>query len=48
MIGRFGRADLLKPAEEENLREWLVSNRVNKTGAGDGDPTTIEPLAKAS
>ena len=40
-------ADLLKPAAEESLREWLVSNRVNKTGAGDEEAATIEPLAKA-
>ena len=32
-------SELLKPAEEEKLQEWLVSNRVNRTGVGDDDTT---------
>ncbi len=41
--GEMG-ADKLGPAAEEALREWLVDRRINKTGAGDDDPTTIEPI----
>jgi hypothetical protein len=26
------------------LQEWTVSPRVNRSGAGDGDPALIEPL----
>jgi hypothetical protein len=26
------------------LQEWVVSSRVNKTGTGDDDPTTVEPF----
>jgi putative SOS response-associated peptidase YedK len=26
------------------LQEWIVSQRVNKTGQGDDDPTTVEPI----
>jgi putative SOS response-associated peptidase YedK len=37
-------ADALKPASEEVLREWLVSPRMNRTGFGDEDATTIEPI----
>ena len=39
--------EILKPAAEEALREWLVSRRVNKAGVGEDDPTIIEPLAGA-
>jgi len=38
----------LQLAAESALREWTVSTRVNKTGEGDDDPTTIEPLAKVA
>ncbi len=38
-------ADALKPAAESALREWPVSKRVNRTGAGDDDPTIIEENA---
>lgn len=37
--------EVLKPAPEYALREWMVSKRVNKTGVGDDDPTIIEPEA---
>lgn len=40
-----GGADLLKPATESALREWVVSNRVNKAGVGDDDPSLVEPAA---
>jgi hypothetical protein len=33
----------LRPAAEDALREWIVSRRVNKSGAGDDDPATIAP-----
>ena len=26
------------------LRQWIVSQRVNKSGAGDDEPSTIAPL----
>ena len=39
-----GGADLLKPLESA-LREWVVSNRVNKAGVGDDDPSLVEPAA---
>jgi putative SOS response-associated peptidase YedK len=38
-------ADALRPAAENALREWRVSKRVNRSGEGDDDPTTIEKLA---
>jgi hypothetical protein len=33
--------ELLCPAPESALREWLVSKRMNKTGIGDDDPTVL-------
>jgi putative SOS response-associated peptidase YedK len=33
---------LLKPAKDGRLRMWPVSQRVNRTGSGDDDPTLIE------
>ncbi len=39
--------DVLQPAAESALREWLVSRRVNKTGVGVDDPSIVEPLAEA-
>jgi putative SOS response-associated peptidase YedK len=38
-------ADALRPASEAALREWTVSPRVNRAGAGDDDPTTIAPVS---
>jgi len=38
----------LKCAPESALREWLVSPRLNRTGAGDDDPTIIKPPAAAA
>jgi putative SOS response-associated peptidase YedK len=35
--------EVLKPASEAALREWCVSPRLNRAGAGDDDPTLIEP-----
>ena len=34
--------DVLRPAAESALREWVVSDRVNRTGQGDDDPTLVE------
>jgi putative SOS response-associated peptidase YedK len=34
-------------AAESALREWPVSERLNKTGIGDDDPTIILPLDMA-
>jgi hypothetical protein len=36
---------LLRPAEEDRLRIWPVSRRVNKTGTSDDDPTLIDEVA---
>ena len=44
LTGKAGK-EVLRPAAESALREWVVSSRVNKTGAGDDDPTLIEPIA---
>jgi putative SOS response-associated peptidase YedK len=38
---------LLRPAPDDALREWIVSKRVNKAGAGDDDPALIEPIDHA-
>ena len=37
--------DILKPAAESALREWIVSNRVNRTGSGDHDPALVDAVA---
>ena len=37
--------EALRPASESALREWPVSQRVNRTGFGDDDPTIIERVA---
>ena len=38
---------LLQPVPEDALREWIVSKRVKKAGAGDDDPALIEPIEHA-
>lgn len=40
--GSGGKEILLRPPKD--MQEWIVSKRVNKTGVGDDDPTTIEPF----
>jgi putative SOS response-associated peptidase YedK len=35
---------LLHPPPEDALREWIVSTRVNRSGAGDDDNSLIEPV----
>ena len=42
--GTLGQ-ESLKPAAASALREWTVSKRVNRSGAGDDDPTIVEPVA---
>ena len=37
-------SDALKCAPESALREWPVSNRLNRAGEGDDDRAMIEPL----
>jgi putative SOS response-associated peptidase YedK len=37
-------AALMKPAAENVLQKWPVSNRVNRSRAPDDDPTLIERL----
>ena len=34
--------DVLRPAAESALREWVVSDRVNRTGQGDDDSRLVE------
>ena len=34
--------EVLRPAAETALREWVVSDRLNRTGQGDDDPTLVE------
>ena len=36
---------LLPP--DDALREWVVSTRVNRAGAGDDDPELIKPIEHA-
>jgi putative SOS response-associated peptidase YedK len=36
-------AACLCPAPEDALQEWIVSPRVNRSGAGDEDPTLVAP-----
>lgn len=38
-------ADVLQPAAEAALREWIVTTRLNRTGQGDEDATMIEQVA---
>ncbi len=40
--------ETLRPAAESSLREWIVSNRVNRTGFGDDDPTLLDPVGEAA
>lgn len=40
--GSGGKELLMQPPRE--LREWIVSKRMNKTGVGDDDPATAEPF----
>ncbi|MGI3903076.1 MAG: SOS response-associated peptidase family protein [Janthinobacterium lividum] len=39
--------EVLKPAAENALREWIVSSRGNRTGVGDDDQTIVEPVNAA-
>ncbi len=36
--------EILRPAHIDALREWKVSPRLNRMGAGDDDPTIIDAL----
>jgi putative SOS response-associated peptidase YedK len=40
--GTGGKELLMRPPPE--LREWIVSQRMNRTGVGDDDPATAEPF----
>lgn len=40
--GSGGKELLMMPPKE--LREWIVSARMNRTGLGDDDPATAEPF----
>jgi putative SOS response-associated peptidase YedK len=40
-----GGVELLRPSDDNRLRMWPVSRRVNKTGTGDDDPTLIDEVA---
>ena len=37
--------ELLRPAAEEALREWIVTTELNRPGQGDDDPAMIERAA---
>lgn len=43
--GSGGKELLMQPPRE--LREWIVSARMNKTGIGDDDPATAEPFTES-
>jgi putative SOS response-associated peptidase YedK len=43
LTGKAGR-EILRPAAESALREWVVSKRVNKVGADVDDPTLVEAV----
>jgi putative SOS response-associated peptidase YedK len=40
--------EVLKPAAEDLLERWPVSERVNSSRAPDDDPTLIEKIVSAS
>ncbi|MDX7950900.1 SOS response-associated peptidase [Lichenihabitans sp. Uapishka_5] len=42
-----GRADaaMLRPAAADALRQWIVTDRVNRTGQDDDDPSLTEAVA---
>ncbi|ATQ66958.1 MULTISPECIES: SOS response-associated peptidase [Methylosinus] len=42
-LGGDAPAALLRPARADALREWIVSSRVNRSGADDDDPTLLAP-----
>lgn len=42
LSGEAGKEVLTQPTPD--LQEWVVSNAMNKTGAGDDDPGTINSL----
>ena len=44
--GEAGK-EFLKRADEDRLRMWPVSRRINKTGSGDDDPTLIDEVLRA-
>ena len=37
-----GAAELLRAPPDDALQEWIVSQRVNKSGVGDDDASLIE------
>ena len=43
LCGEAGK-DILRQTPPQ-LQEWIVDKRVNKTGAGDDDPATVEPVS---
>ena len=43
LTGKAG-SEVLVPAAEHKLQQWLVSKRVNKAGEGEEDPAIIVPL----
>ena len=47
-LGGSSGPDLLKPAAESALREWVVDARVNRTGVGDDDPNIVAPVGEAA
>jgi putative SOS response-associated peptidase YedK len=43
LTGKAG-VELLRPAQNDILRMWPISKRVNKSGQGDDDPGLIEAV----
>lgn len=43
LTGQAGKEALLEPAPQ--LQEWIVGKTVNRTGAGDSEAATIEPVS---
>jgi putative SOS response-associated peptidase YedK len=43
LSGEMSAAEL-HPASESALREWPIDRRINRSGEGDDDPMTIEPI----
>jgi putative SOS response-associated peptidase YedK len=42
--GKAGKDLLMRPPRP--LQEWIVSKQVNRTGVGDDDPATVEPVSE--
>jgi hypothetical protein len=48
LTGTYGLAALMRPAGEDVLQKWPVSNRVSSSHAPNDDPSLIERLVEVS